>query len=150
MNFTSDCIQWTLLGTALDEFYLGLVTYVQEKINPKSVPKQNSKKLSDAFLVQFWNCIKIMHFWSLLKRLWCTFDALSKLHQNCLKSALKLHKECMILLVQLQSFFWKKLKLLKAHTHKTSSYGIESVLRVSQYLLWCMSWSQSTANHKCI
>ena len=41
----------------------------------------------DAVLMQFWNYIILMHFWCSFKGFWCTFDVVSKLHQNCIKSA---------------------------------------------------------------
>ena len=44
-------------------------------------------KKYDALLMQFWNYIILMHFWCSFKGFWCTFDAVSKLHQNCIKSA---------------------------------------------------------------
>ena len=55
--------------------------------------KQNLGKIvemsknSDAHLMQFWNYIILVHFWCSFKGFWCTFDVVSKLHQNCFKSA---------------------------------------------------------------
>ena len=40
----------------------------------------------DALLMRFWNYI-ILHFWFSFKGFWCTFDVVSKVHHQCIKSA---------------------------------------------------------------